>query len=221
MPRPGFTDAMSATEAAVNKATSSVDKVIIAARRIHDSSDLPEAFLVVKKWLHPVYDCLQSMAGRFKTHCDEGFCISARGWADGATSQATDLRQIYNETLREDGNALSERYRRAVSLTSSRKPVEDIMDDLLSNVLSIARGLPLDNERIEKIRDALGEVGVVQRSLFIEESSGGTFINSGSGVQPIHNGRGNINMTTGSGISVPGGTIHHIHSPTESDRGHP
>ncbi|KAH8667739.1 hypothetical protein BGZ61DRAFT_461099 [Ilyonectria robusta] len=114
------------------------------------------------------------------------------------------MQDLFDTVSSDDSTPWIDRYREAVG---SGDRLEEAMRELLDGIRDIAKVPLVSEDQIKELKEALKIVKRLPASL--ENRNGGyTFTNSGSGIQPIHLGKGEQNINGGSGFQVTGKGAH-------------
>ncbi|KAL6407167.1 hypothetical protein AUP68_09994 [Ilyonectria robusta] len=178
---------------------------------IEEVPKLPEAFPVVAEYLPLVVGILSSIKSHLKqkktaeeTEADTDSYSDIKEAAEEWRSLAKHMQDLFDTVSSDDSTPWIDRYREAVG---SGDRLEEAMRDLLDGIRDIAKVPLISEDQIKELKEALKIVKRLPASL--ENRNGGyTFTNSGSGIQPIHLGKGEQNINGGSGFQVTGKGAH-------------
>ncbi|KAE9375034.1 hypothetical protein N431DRAFT_438363 [Stipitochalara longipes BDJ] len=192
----------------LRRAISTIERVAEDCSQIEESTDLPKAFPVVAKWVPLVFKVLSSIRAHLKlrkaeqeTQEDKDGYPELKQVAGECAGLAENLEKLFVAVTSTDTTPKIERYREAVG---NGDRLEEVMTELISRVREVALVPLVSEDEVRELEQALAEVKQLPASL--KEDAGGrnTFYNTSSGVQPIYLGKGNQNISTGSGAQITG-----------------
>ncbi|KAF3765989.1 hypothetical protein M406DRAFT_356157 [Cryphonectria parasitica EP155] len=184
-----------------------------------EDEGLPEAFPVVLEHLSTTASVFCAIKRRLSDrNCDKDSreqkesYPSVQQLVDDCRTKATKMATIYEAVVPGDAKGRETRYRQKTSVDET---VEALMKDMLASMLQVAEsplGLIKEKEQNE-LKAALDLVAKLPPSLTEEEQFGYVYHinNNGSGLQPVHSGRGHQHIY---GHNM-GGTFHgatHVYS---------
>ncbi|KPM41907.1 hypothetical protein AK830_g4616 [Neonectria ditissima] len=206
---------MPSTEA--NKAISSLGGVISPINGtiecfpdIQNDTNLPKAFSTVFGHLPLVSDILSSMRLQLRqkkadeeTQDDKESYLQMKKTFDECLIPAQRLEELFGAVTSDDPTPWIERYREAVNGGSR---LETAMVDLLSRLAKVTKPPFVGENNLAALDEALDEVKALPPTLKEEPVPTHVFHNHGNGIQPIHLGRGHVNINSGSAPQFTGDT---------------
>lgn len=168
-----------------------------------NAPDLPPVFDDVAKALHPAQAALNAIKPIVRKPSEETSHVSRADTVAGRMeTKAARLHAIFTRVLPDEGTTRMTRYR---SVAKKDEAVETLMQDVLRDILDIAKGTTVSKEHITKVENVLHELGTIPPSL--DEPSTKSFWNTGPGAQNIQDGNGDQYVNTGSGFQFSNSTF--------------
>ncbi|KAK7428029.1 hypothetical protein QQZ08_005460 [Neonectria magnoliae] len=206
---------MPSTEA--NKAISSLGGVLSPISGaiecfpdIQNDVNLPKAFSVIFGHLPLISDILSSMRLQLRqkkadeeTQDDKDAYLKMKKTFDECHVPAQRLEELFGAVTSDDRTPWIDRYREAVNGGSR---IETATVDLLCRLGKVAKPPLVNEDKFTSLKEALDEVKALPPTLKEEPEPSHVFHNHGNGIQPIHLGRGNVNINSGGAPQFTGDT---------------
>lgn len=179
-----------------------------------DASDLPQAFHEVAKALPTARQALKAIKSQLNKNptADKELDKEVEKLQIDASrkfhSKAVQLYDIFDAVIPPGDGPRPARYR---SAANQKGRVEVLMKEILVAVIVVAKPPVVPESLAGELERVLEEVVNIPRSL--EEDTGHSFHNYGSGPQSIHLGQGDQNINTGKGTQFNGKLMGPIHLP--------
>lgn len=185
---------------------------------LEDASDLPQAFHEVAKALPTALQALKAIklhASKKNVNTDKEMDKKAEKLQIDASkkfhSRAVHLYDIFDAVIPPGDGPRLARYR---SAADKRGRVEVLMKEILEAVIVLAKPPVVQESLAGDLEKMLEDVAKIPRSL--EDDTGHSFHNYGSGPQSIHLGQGDQNINTGRGTQFNGKFMGPIHLPSSN-----
>ncbi|KAF6829985.1 hypothetical protein CPLU01_07600 [Colletotrichum plurivorum] len=181
---------------------------------LEDASDLPQAFHEVAKALPTALQALKAIKSQLNRNptADKELDKKAEKLQIDASrkfhSKAVQLYDIFDAVIPPGEGPRPARYR---SAANQKGRVEVLMKEILVAVIVLAKPPIVTESLAGDLEKVLEEVANIPRSL--EDDTGHSFHNYGSGPQSIHLGQGDQNINTGKGTQFNGKFMGPIHLP--------
>ncbi|KAH6895901.1 hypothetical protein B0T10DRAFT_587447 [Thelonectria olida] len=183
------------------KAIKSLSRVISPVRdtitiyeELENTSDLPKAFQIVAKWLPLVADIFSSMKSQLEN-------ASGIQEAEEAKRSYAEIKCAADE-CRDMAYTLETHFETIKKADGKR--LEEVMSDLLCRIDEVVEEPMVNEDMLRELEEAMGDMRKLAASLEDDEQKHHVITNKGNGVMPVHLGRGDQRIHTGSGPQFNG-----------------
>ncbi|KXH69094.1 hypothetical protein CSAL01_01456 [Colletotrichum salicis] len=208
---------MAAVEATKEEAIDTIGDAFPRFQRISriestlkDTKDLPKAFPVIAKRLHllpkiftTIKSHLQGIEDTTETAKDLEAFHQIKQSTETCESLAKTIESMFKAVNKESGTTQKTARYVAIVEQNDGQGLEKLMEDMLNQMIDVAKPPFVAKELEDELKEALAEVEKLPRSLVKKQGGSIVLNNYGDGVQFQHSGTGSQNHSTG-GLMVTG-----------------